>query len=991
MFFIILLAEAVVFQATAQERYELSIPSSPVPEAFKSLSYSTGHSVLFQTDDVETVRTNAINGRMTVSEALNALLEGTSLKGGLTESGVITVSVSEVQKLKKPRGDNMKTRSFKKSLFAGLATTILGVGGANAQSVEPTDVEAENPILLETIVVTGIRKSLSDAVSMKKNASSIVDVISAEDIGKLPDQNVAEALQRINGVQIRRRNGEGAAIAIRGLRDNRIEVGGATLVNPTGRNNGPNESTFNVLQFLPSQMFSGLEVAKSPTADLIEGGIGGHVQLHLRKPLEFDDFTVSYTAEGVYSKAADAFSPRGSVLVADTVLDGKLGYLFSASHDVRKLQEDVYYTRGTEVIGSADSANTEDFFFVGNESRWQDLNEDRTRTSFSAGLQWQPTDALELYLNGFYAEFGIERVRNWLSVRYGGGSEGPNFEAFDNKVISDNRSLLAAEYDTLIQGNGEENDISSHTASFVTGAEFSQDALNVKTEFTIGESEQIEDQNFLRAQSLAQTRVGVDFRPTVPSIQLLDAGFDILDPLNFRNNVGFNSIRTYTNEELSGRVDVDYEINNSPLTSIELGMRYSSSSFERSAVRSSFSGASGTTLADFPSEINPVASISNVFGEHPQFIFGPSASGGQGVGRGPAAALNPSALTESLNEAVVLDEKSMAAYLKANFSIETKIPVSGNVGIRAVNTDLIAKTPAIGVVAALNLDNSYTDYLPSLNVKADLRDDIALRYSYSKVMSRPPTFDLLPAFGVDVINGFATSGNPSLDPFRANAHDLSLEWYIDDTSMLSAALFRKESKSFLVRRNFQETIPGLGERVFTVSRPTNGAPGTITGLELAAQKTFDSGFGFIANYTYADGGEPNRDPSTTNGGLAPLPSGADVLVFGTPLGLEGLSEHSYNLVGFYETDKISLRAAYNYRSEFLEVVESVATGGSVFQKGSGQLDLSGSYNILSNLALTFDAVNILDTQVNQYSMFEDRRYRVAETGPSLIFGVRGTF
>ncbi len=997
VFFFLLLA-IQVNTANAQESFDLNIPSTSVSDAFKTLSYSTGRSVLFLTDDVKSVRTNAVQGRMTVSDALGALLAGTSLKGGLTESGVIVISLTtggipQKREANVPNGDNVKSTA-RKGLFMGAAAAVLALGSQNAVAQTGPEIDAveqDETRTLDTVLVTGIRKSLSDAVSMKRNASSIIDVISAEDIGKLPDQNVAEALQRINGVQIRRRNGEGSAIAIRGLRDNRIEVGGATLVNPTGRNNGPNESTFNVLQFLPSQMFSGLEVAKSPTADLVEGGIGGHVQLHLRKPLDFEDFTVAYTAEGVYSDSAEELSPRGSVLIADSLFDGKLGYLFSLSHDVRKLQEDLYFTRGTEVLGSADANNTDDFFFVGNESRWQDLIEDRERNSVSAGIQWRPNDSVEIYANGFLAEFDIERDRKWLSVRYGGGSEGPNFEAFDNKVISDRNTLLAGDYDTLIQGNGEENLITSHTSSFVTGAEFNVDALTVKTEFSIGDSEQIENQNFLRAQSIGQTRVGVDFQTDVPSVTLLDPNFDILDPLNFRNNIGFLSIRTFANEEMSGKFDVDYEISSSPITSIELGARYASSDFERSALRSTVRAPAGTTLADLPENINPIASIANVFGGHPDQFFGPSLSGSAGIAAPVASALNPPPVTESLNSAVQLNEETIAAYVKANFDFDAMVPVSGNIGVRAVKTDLLAETPAIGVVSALTVDNSYTDYLPSLNVKADLRDDISLRYSYSKVLSRPPTFDLLPAFTVDVINGFASSGNPELDPFRADAHDLSLEWYMDESSIMSLAIFQKKSDSFLIRRNFQETIPGLGDRVFTVSRPTNGAAGTITGLELAAQKTFENGFGFIANYTYADGGQPNRDPSTTNGGLIPLASGSDVRNLGTPLGLEGLSEHSYNLVGFYETDKISLRAAYNFRSEFLELVESVATGGTVYQKGSGQLDLSGSYNISDNLALTFDAVNVTNTRVDQFSFFEERKYRIAETGPSFIFGVRGSF
>ena len=293
---------------------------------------------------------------------------------------------------------------------------------------------------------------------------------------------------------------------------------------------------------------------------------------------------------------------------------------------------------------------------------------------------------------------------------------------------------------------------------------------------------------------------------------------------------------------------------------------------------------------------------------------------------------------------------------------------------------------AAGVPSAIEVTNDYTDVLPSANFKFDLTEDVVFRLAAASVMTRPTLFNLSPSRNVDILARTASAGNPNLDPFRADQIDIGLEWYFADESLLSIAYFYKDIESFISPS--QEAIPLFGitvednegivpdGEVFLVTLPSNGDGGSIEGFEVSYQQPltflpepFD-GFGLMANYTYVD-----SEGTVTRGDTS------------ISLPLTQQSKHSYNLVGYYEKNGISLRAAYNWRDEYLS--EPFSSGNQqVYREDVGFLDLFASYDVNENFALTFEAVNVTDAEIYEYEGIPDRFSDYQAFGPRYFFGGR---
>jgi TonB-dependent receptor len=303
----------------------------------------------------------------------------------------------------------------------------------------------------------------------------------------------------------------------------------------------------------------------------------------------------------------------------------------------------------------------------------------------------------------------------------------------------------------------------------------------------------------------------------------------------------------------------------------------------------------------------------------------------------------------------------------------------GNAGARVIKTNTSSDgfiTSTSGGFDPLSVQASYTNVLPSFNLKADLTSRLAVRVAASKVLTRPDFSQLTPTVQLQPIFNTGGGGNSALGPITADQYDLSLEYYISKSSLVYAAGFIKNVEGFITNVVTSETINGSQ---YLIGRPQNGESGKIRGAEVGWNQFLDflpapfDGFGFQANYTYVF----SEGPSPLTGIVVPL---------------QGLSKHSYNLVGLYEKGPVSLRVAYNWRSKF---IAGIGGGGSGFQPdtnaGGGFLDASASYDVGDNLTLFVDGANLLRTRTFTYFGAPTRPHGIAVTDRRFGFGARVRF
>jgi len=313
--------------------------------------------------------------------------------------------------------------------------------------------------------------------------------------------------------------------------------------------------------------------------------------------------------------------------------------------------------------------------------------------------------------------------------------------------------------------------------------------------------------------------------------------------------------------------------------------------------------------------------------------------------------------------------------------------------------------PAVDIVQG----GSYSNFLPSLNAKLDVRDDMVVRFAAYESMTRPTMAELSPAttFGEPRRQNLAASGgNPTLEPFTSTNFDLGYEWYYSDASAFSVAYFRKSIDDIIVNLTGPETFeladrtaadgfrcadalcappgdidpgqPGVDiiagteelngqSEVYTVSRPRNGEDATVDGLELAITHVFNNGFGITANATMVD---------------------SDVSIAGDSFGLEGLGD-SQNLIVFYENDRMQARVAYNNREGFLRRIDNGFNGEPVNTEEFGQLDISASYNVNDVYSVFFEGINVTEEELVQTGRFANQIYNIEDNGSRYAIGIRG--
>lgn len=883
----------------------------------------------------------------------------------------------------------MKLSSINIGVTSKLATAVLLALCSSVQAQEDADTRTERQQEdVEIIQVKGIRGSLQNAAARKRDSAQFIDAIVSEDIGKLPDNNVAESLQRVSGVQISRSAGEGSSVAIRGIRENRIEINGRTYVSPYGR--GIDDSTAgggeqNILRFLPSEVISALIVTKQLSADQIDGSLGGTINVQTRKPLSDPGFHASVGADALYDDLGGDTTGKLSFLISNTFADDKFGIQLSGVTGSRNTTEEKFWNFGGWVPMDGVDPNGDGInaYRMG-DLRYQTSSDERDDTALNLMAEYAPNSDTKYYIEILHTDSENQNNRDWFAANTSGNLADYN----GTEVFSSNDSLLAGTYSTSVQGNSNHSVFKSTTQQFAFGAEFYvTDKLEAKAEFSYSNAELTETQAFLRAQTSDNYEVSFDFRGGDFASLTVPTDIDFQDPSLYVYSVGFDRIFLFDTEETAAKVDFNYPLDGNFIDTIDFGLRVSdltaTKDFQEQVFRPGINAAD-PSVSSLAVPVNRDGVLGSADGvSFPTRYLIPDTSGGPGY----CALYVPDCPgpVQSARGFYEVKDTIKSAYIKANFFSEIgDMPLSGNFGVRFSDTETTVNNTALLRAETGNIDvpvsvvNDYTDVLPSAVAKLELNSDLFLRLGYSKVIARPNTRDLAVALDVDPKEFSATAGNPKLEPFRADQIDASIEWYGEDQTSVTVGVFIKNIDTFIVTETSQEQLPGFGDDTYLVQRKFNGEGGDVKGVEITYQQPFTflpepfDGFGLLFNYALID--------SSTD--LVNSRTGKELPIF-------GLSENNFNVISYFENDVVSARIAYNWRDEYVSTIG--AGGAAVFVDDFASLDVSFRYNFTEDISVDLDAVNLLNEKQDQYVGTPDAQWVWADTGTRFTLGIRVNF
>lgn len=814
-------------------------------------------------------------------------------------------------------------------------TPAAGAGAVQATTPAAQANAAGSPRLDEAageIIVTGVRGSLASAQALKENAVQIVDSIVAEDIGKLPDNTVADALQRVTGVQVARGAGEATTVLIRGLPNI------ATVLN--GR-----ESFTGVLrgfsfQDIPAEIIAGVDVYKTNTPELVEGGVAGLIDVRLRRPFDFRDGQIAGSGRAVYSDQRKKWGYIGSGLVSQRweTGAGEMGLLLAASINKRYYQDQTAF----DFVSSGTPIATPDT--VGGLY----TSGDRRRTALNASFQWRPSGDVEIYADGVYTQY-----KNKIAVDFFIGL--PKAGALSAVVPNPDYPDLAASSTTtnaytLTSKQAFQNRTENYQG--VLGTRWTTGIAVLGTELVYNYSK-LPNRNAILDTSFNLPRLDVNYdEGGTPRVTL--TGANLTDPGIFTIRTLFDNHSLETSEQWAWRNDLTLRPDDLGFVEmLKVGIRYTHRKVDSQATASvplAFPRPDGAPL----SALTGLASLSP----------GGLVKGRLGVDHFVTAdtdfLLNETDQVRALfgfpagdrpyepNLAFFNTEQTYAAYSQLGYRFDLGgMPLDGAVGARLVNT--VERLRGNGVTS----DQNYVDLLPSLNARLGFTDRLFLRFAAGKTITRPefqqlnPLITLVPSgqTGTQQYAGTGSGGNPALQPIKSTAYDLSLEWYAARTTSVTLAGFHRDFDGYIQTYSQPEPFPS---GTYLVSRPRNAGQGSLKGIEAAYQQFFDflpgalGGLGMQLNGTYIKG----RTDDPINGGKQRLVN---------------VSRWAYNAVLIYEKYGFSARLAYNWRSSY---VDSYNSGGvqasTILARPVARLDFSGSYAPNDWLTLTVDATNILD-------------------------------
>jgi len=869
--------------------------------------------------------------------------------------------------------------------------------GAAIGAVTANSAYAQEPAIddTEVIQVNGIRGSLKESMNAKRFANSVVDVITAEDIGKFPDKNVAESLSRITGVTVSREFGEGEKVSIRGAgpKYNRTLLNGQTVGSADWFILDEANRSFNYTM-LPSVIVKGLEVYKSPSASMDEGSIGGTVVLRTRRPLDMDANSGSISLEAQYSDVSEETDPLAAAMYSWKNEDENFGVMVSAVKQDRSLER-----QGFEVLGWQTSPD-DDFIVPGNLGAPRFI-QDRERSTIFTTLQYAPSDEMLVTFNALQSKMDVDNQNaNLLNfpARNRATAIANATKVVDGAILATSDLLGQASYNMINRVSSTETEQYNLDIDYVTDDYI----VNFEIGTTKGEG------GTLRETSWEYSAVEAGYDYDISGTPTVNFGVDPSDSSEFAAGWIWGGAKPAEDKESWAQLDLEIPVDMGAFTAIKVGAKGRDA--ERSQGREVYSwhaskdvdpnadwnGTMWTifencpTLADCDLDALGSVNVDTAAGGNITNQVEQNRAVMEELAFGSDARY---AIHEGLGEIWSVEEDIVALYVQGDFSGDG---FRGNVGMRYVSTDQTSSgfeysNDSSGLrtingnwlepssIEWVSQNNDYAEFLPSFNIAMDLADDQILRIAAARVMSRQNWQDISGNESMGALSTTAqntgTRGNPQLRPTIANQFDISYEYYYADASLFSAAYFVKQLNT--LRTSIIDTQPRFFEREnqfvdVDFTQPGNGLGGLLEGIELSLQHDF-GGYGASINYTYTNSDpDQERDEANLGSGL-----------------IEGTSENSLNLTAYYENDTFGARLMYNYRSEWYKGINF--SGIEVYNEEFGQWDASANWNYSENISFTLEAVNLNDEEIVEYNVDKARLVSLYSNGRRFVAGVRYNF
>lgn len=948
-------------------------------------------------------------------------------------------------------------RGLRRAIPCGVSAFALSMAvSAGIAQAQQAPAQTDSGAVLEEIVVTGFRASLANSLNIKRNEAGVVDAISAEDIADFPDTNLAESIQRIPGVSIDRDAGEGRSLTVRGLsseftrtRINGIEAQATTgATDSSGGTNRGRGFDFNVFA---SELFNNITVRKTASAEVEEGSLGATVDLKTSRPFDFNGFTAAASAQAGYNDLSEKVDPRGAVLLSNTWLDDQVGALLSVAYSERDLLEEGFssvrwgpasgdngFQNPAALPGGASSAGG---VFHPRIPRYGRLVHNQERTGATLSLQAKPNEGnTTVSFDVLYSKLDSTRQENFLEA----WSLSRNASQGGKPEVDIVQAVVDPQTGEMVYAKLDDMDIRSEQRFDVLKTEFTQYTLNVDHEFSetvrgsvTGGRAKSKFDNPVQTTVLMDRQntdgYSWDFRGN-SNLPLIDYGFDVTNPSSWtftgptgpnpRSEIRMNpTFQTNTYDTAQG--DLAWDINDT--FSAKGGVNWKrfksdAQAFARPSATSNVAPAlpAGTTLASVTKLLTGFGKGLDLPAGTPtswlvpdlaafEKLFNINCNCDTGVPGGDFRSLgleNSATLANWRN----VKEESLGFWAQVDWNTDIgDMPFRGNVGVRQVKTDVTATGYSFVNNAARPVTgkNSYKDTLPSINMSLEPVDDVILRAAAAKVLSRPPVTNLTPVFTLTALNApnpAASLGNVTLEPYRADTVDVSLEWYFAPESLISVAYFYKDISTFvqttqqtmtyaqLTAMN-AEAFPAGGGRdpnlTYVFSTPTNTPGGPLKGYEISFQAPFSflpEGFnnlGVQANYTHVSS---KIDYCST----------AACSVFVTA-DLVNLSPDAWNATLYYDDgEKLNVRVSAAHRSGYYQQVPA-ANGGTrgivaIGKSGTTTFDASASYNVTENFSISFEALNLTDEANRQYhgelDGVRNSTYVYHHTGRQFYLGAR---
>ncbi|WP_422058008.1 TonB-dependent receptor [Sphingomonas sp.] len=985
-------------EAAAQIR-RFDVPAQPAQTGIPQFARQAGIQILAPKTIVDGLKVNRVKGTMHVATALRQLLAGTDL---------VAVDIGGAMVVK-------RRPASPQAVVAPATTTAASVGTADSSSSVPAQQETAATAAEETgpgeeIVVTGFRQSLQNAQENKRRAVNTIESIMAEDIAKLPDLNLAESIQRLPGVAISREGGEGRNITLRGFAPDftRTTLNGMEV---PASSDGLDSGGFTVnagrafdFHVFASELFNRIDIQKTQTASIEEGGIAGTVDLYTSKPLDNPGFNVFLSGQGGYNSLTGKIDPRVAAVVSNTFADDTIGVLLSAAYSQRTVYQEGYssvlwispYVNGdswadtnptvTGTPRACGAADPLDCLWAPRLPRADFFGNDQQRLGLTASLQFRPTEKLLVTFDALYSRLDNDRYSynsmEWL-LTHGpaGGFVGQTPVAFT--IAPDGKQLIAAQFNDVTSWyESRHQQSTSEFKQFVLSSTY-EISDRVKVEGLLGKASDDADRTELRfyARSVPHA-YSYDYRtnPYVPVVS-----FGSYDPNAFSNYVdaltAANRINTVLKENYTGKLGLTYADDNG--FSAKTGFAYNNRKVR-------YGEGAGANV-----NFNPSTYMRNF--PYPNF-----GEGFEGIGLTRFAVIDfdkiassnliPAGYTTNVGAGWEVGEETLAGFVELNGSFDLGgMQLRANTGLRYVKTNLSSRATIAG--QPVEVTRSYENYLPSMNLALDITDKLVARFAYARSMTRPglSTLNIAgPVFGYTT-RTVGNLGNPDLKPYQSNDIDAGLEWYFGKGGLLAVNFFNKDITTSLTTRVVTQMVdpafwpaiyadpqydpsynadPALVPYTFTI--PVNADGGnSVKGIELTYNQPFTflpgalRNLGVASNYTYVSA----RDST-------------------------GLSRNSYNLTVYYDSKKFGARVSANKRDDYL-LSQPGSSGNAQERKyGPTHVDFSAFYNVTPQLTLTVEGINITDEVERIYGTgdgTQDLTREYTHTGAQWFVGARLRF